>query len=143
MGEPIARDGDLFCPSARCEPGARLIGIVGPDSRVAFVTPALPVTEEAAAAAQAGRTPEKRFRFAQPSIEGGCRHWTGARCGVADAALELDADDGRLPRCGIRPDCRWFAQAGAAACRVCPYVITDVDGATAMQRTDDVAAANA
>ena len=98
---------------------------------MAHVTPPLRVTEEAAAAAHAGRAPEKRLRFAQPCVEHGCRHWAGSRCGVADAALELEAEDGPLPRCGIRPRCRWFAQSGAAACRVCPLVVTDVTGALA------------
>src|SRR5437763_115569 len=31
-----------------------------------------------------------------------------------------------LPRCGIRPRCRWFAQNGRAACEVCPLVVTDL-----------------
>ena len=31
-----------------------------------------------------------------------------------------------LPPCGIRPTCRWFLQAGADACRVCPYVVTHI-----------------
>lgn len=123
----VSRATDLLCPSARCEPGAKLIGIVQENGRVAFLTPPLPVTEEAAQVARAGRAPERRFRFAQPCVEEGCRHWTGQRCGVVDAALELEETEaGRLPRCGIRPSCRWFAQSGAAACRVCPYVITDV-----------------
>jgi hypothetical protein len=31
-----------------------------------------------------------------------------------------------LPRCSIRANCRWFDQQGADACRVCPFVITDL-----------------
>ena len=120
---------ELLCPSARCEPGAVLLGIVGPDNRVGYVTPRLTVDEDFVAAAQSARTPEKRLRFAQPCIESGCRHWQG-RCQVADGAVELDEAkaeaSGPLPRCSIRPDCRWFAQLGARACRACPFVVTDV-----------------
>lgn len=117
----------LLCPSARCEPDALLIGIVGPTGRVGHINPALAVDEEFVLEAHRGRAPEKRFRFAQPCTEAGCQHWTGTRCGVVDAALSRDLESAEsLPRCGIRTACRWFAQSGANACRVCPLVVTDI-----------------
>jgi hypothetical protein len=117
----------LLCPSARCEPDALLIGIVGPTGRVGHLTPALAVDEDFVVQAHKGRAPEKRFRFAQPCTEDGCQHWTGTRCGVVDAALSRDLEPAEsLPRCGIRSGCRWFAQSGANACRVCPLVVTDI-----------------
>ena len=122
-------DGPL-CPSARCEPDALLIGVVGTSGRVGHLTPAVPVDDSFVTKAREGRAPEKRFRFAQPCVERQCRHWTGSRCGVIDAALSRDLESQEsLPRCGIRPRCRWFAQSGAAACRVCPLVVTDVSAA--------------
>jgi len=30
-----------------------------------------------------------------------------------------------LPRCSIRPQCRWFRQEGPAMCRRCPQIVTD------------------
>ncbi|HEU5062244.1 MAG TPA: hypothetical protein VFT79_03700 [Solirubrobacterales bacterium] len=119
---------DLLCPSAPCEPGALLLGLVGGDGRVGYVRPALEVDEDFVAKALAGRAPEKRFRFAQPCRESGCHFWSEGRCGVADAAAESEEADGEgsLPACAIRPRCRWFAQAGASACRGCPTVVTDI-----------------
>jgi hypothetical protein len=79
--------------------------------------------------ANKGRPPQKRFRFAQPCVEGGCMHWTGARCNVIDQAIlhewKMDNLPDSLPHCGIRRYCRWFDQRGPSACRVCPLVVTD------------------
>jgi len=120
------------CPSARCEPGATLLGIVEADGRVGYITPALQIDEKFVEQAQRGRAPEKRFRFAGTCVEGGCAQWTGTRCGVIDRALAADvvepplkAAREPLPQCAIRSSCRWFAQSGADACRVCPLVTTD------------------
>ena len=39
-----------------------------------------------------------------------------------------------LPRCAIRPTCRWFRQEGPAACFRCPQVVTDSRTASDLQR---------
>jgi hypothetical protein len=121
---------EQFCPSARCEDGAVLLGIVGADGRVGYVTPRMTVDAEFVREARSGRTPETRFRFAQPCIEGRCAQWTGSRCGLIDQALEspeaagtTEWAQGTLPECVIRSSCRWFGQAGAKACAVCPLVV--------------------
>ncbi|WP_051833467.1 hypothetical protein [Streptomyces sp. NRRL S-646] len=89
---------------------------------------------------KASGRPESRYRFTGSCTEEGCAQWTGRRCGVVDHILDDPPDPGRgpqhpetpnvgpLPVCGIRADCRWFAQRGAAACRVCPTVVADVGG---------------
>jgi hypothetical protein len=116
------------CPSAPCEPGATLLGIVGPHGTVGYLTPALTIDEDFVRIARRGRSPAKRFRFAAPCVEEHCAQWTGSRCGIIDGALAADVpeDEHRgLPRCAIRSSCRWFDQSGADACGVCPLVITD------------------
>jgi hypothetical protein len=121
------------CPSTTCQPDAVLLGVVGPDGRVRYVSPALTIDEEFVARAHEGRAPEKRFRFAGPCVEDGCAQWTGHSCGVATHVVErataigdATSRDGRaLPRCAIRRTCRWFAQEGAEICHVCPTVVTD------------------
>ena len=129
-------DGKL-CPSARCAPGATLLGIVGPRGVVGYVRPQIEVDDTFVKRAAAGRTPEKRFRFASSCVQEACVQWTGSRCGVIDEVLELQeqghvpvADE--LPACTIRRDCRWYAQAGKRACLACPFVVTDTlpDGTT-------------
>src|SRR4051794_5199030 len=134
-GSTPASDGgreQLTCPSARCEPGATLLGVVGADGTVGYVTPQLTVDEAFVVQARRGRAPEKRFRFAGGCVESGCAQWTGSRCGVIDRVLDgglVEAPEpgarGALPHCAIRPGCRWFEQSGAEACGVCPLVITD------------------
>ena len=126
---PAGADEPL-CPSARCEPGAKLIGIVGPGPRVGYVQPPLTVDADFLESATGHAPAEQRFRFASPCVEAGCQYWDGERCGASDAALGLSSiaapPPEALPRCGIRPRCRWFAQNGRAACEVCPLVVTDL-----------------
>jgi hypothetical protein len=124
-----------ICPSARCEEGAVLLGVIGPDGVVGYVTPQLTVDDDFVRHVRRGRTPEARFRFAQPCIEKKCMQWTGCRCGLIDKLLNSPAvaeivghSRGPLPKCAIRPTCRWFAQAAAKACAVCPLIVHSQDG---------------
>jgi hypothetical protein len=125
----------ILCPSARCEEGAILIGLVGGDGQISYLFPSMEIDDEFVKRAHAGRSPERRFRFAQPCVRERCCEWTGERCGVIDrlvdevAALEPTqwTEPGRsLPHCSIRPNCRWWIQTGPEACRTCPLVITDL-----------------
>jgi hypothetical protein len=128
------------CPSSFCRPGQVLLGIVLPSGRVAFASDRVVVTEEFDRIAREGRQPEKRFRFAGPCIQRGCRQWTGERCGFIDRLVEDEDQRGEeiaegpavgesgegLQPCSVRDGCRWFHQHGARACRVCPGVIMDM-----------------
>lgn len=124
-----------LCPSARCEPGATLLGVVGADGRVGYLTPAMVIDESFVARVRDhAAPPESRFRFAQPCVEGGCHHWTGDACGLIGRVRRALADveeapvaamPPAAPRCSIRHACRWFAQDGLAACQACPLVITE------------------
>jgi hypothetical protein len=136
------------CPSHRCKPGSDLIGVRQDDGTVAILPQPLPVDQHFVdVVSRDAAAPEQRFRFSNKCIESGCSQWTGARCGVIDNVLQLLAGvpsagdiappaattpptpkESRetLPPCGIRPTCRWFLQAGADACRVCPYVVTHI-----------------
>jgi hypothetical protein len=123
----MGQDG-LRCPSAPCAPGAVLLGIVLPGGRIAYAAGEVVIDEEFVAIAREGRSPEMRFRFSSPCVRAACKQWTGAGCGVIDGVLDYVGvlpDDTALPRCVIRPSCRWFAQRGAQACAVCPRVVTD------------------
>jgi hypothetical protein len=123
-----------LCPSARCEEGAVLLGIVGEDGVIGYITPQVTIDSDFVREAHLGRMPEKRFRFSQMCVESNCLQWTGSRCGLIDRALEatqkantVGAVAGVPPKCSIRPRCRWFAQVGLEACAVCPLVITEVE----------------
>jgi hypothetical protein len=118
----------ILCPSAPGHDGAILVGIVMRDGRVAFASDRIVVDREFMQIALEGRSPERRFRFGSACAKSGCAQWTGERCGVIDRAMDGAGPRGEpaeLPECSIRPQCRWFNQAGATACAVCPEVITD------------------
>jgi hypothetical protein len=118
----------VLCPSAPMEEGAILVGIVLADGKVAFAPDRIEVNADFVASAREGRSPEKRFRFGGVCVKSGCRQWTGTRCGVIDHVLEVVPTESRtdyLPECSIRDQCRWFAQSGSEACRVCTLVVTD------------------
>jgi hypothetical protein len=121
-------DERVLCPSARCEVGAVLLGIVLPNGHVAFASRELRVDRDFVEAACEGRSPEKRFRFSSPCARAACKQWTGSRCSVIDevrAAVDHRTAPAALPACSIRPRCRWFLQSGPEACAVCPLIVTD------------------
>ena len=121
--------GTMLCPSSKCKDGAQLLGIVKEDGHVDMLKEAIPIDQNFVDIANSGRLPEMRFRFADKCIKTGCKQWTGERCGVIDNVIhqiENLVQVSPLPECSIRMDCRWFDQSGADACKVCPYVITEV-----------------
>jgi hypothetical protein len=97
--------------------------------------PPEPLTPELLARA-APCTPREVYRIAATCVKGGCRHWRDGRDGAeGDGCCSLIERviaryprivDDRLRPCGIRSVCRWFAQEGPPACRVCPGVCTDI-----------------
>jgi hypothetical protein len=122
--------GPKSCPSARAEPGALLIGIVGADGMVQPIPTRLEIDADFVERARQGGPPEARFRFAGRCVEGKCAQWTGNSCGVIEKVLTGMADQNvkaadNLPRCAIRGTCRWFSQRGKAACLACAFVVTD------------------
>jgi len=128
---PVSGRETVLCPSARCAPGAVLVGVVGADGRVAFLPPGYVVDEGFARIAREGRRPESRFRFGGRCVEAGCAQWSGGRCTVLDQVRReepaLAEGPGAAPAvCAIREHCRWHRQDGPAACAVCPLVITDL-----------------
>ena len=121
----------LSCPSATSiGPDAKVFGVVvasAPDAlQVGYLTKALPATPELLAAA-APAEPTEIFRAAAPCSERACRHFDGANCQLAARITAmLDPVVSTLPRCAIRPVCRWFHQEGRAACLRCPQVTTEL-----------------
>jgi len=120
-----------MCPSAVCEEGANLIGVVNQDGIVDLLSVPILVDKEFVEIAYQGRQPELRFRFSGRCVESGCKQWTGTTCSVIEKVLEVverNEKESPLPECGIRSSCRWFFQEGGGACQVCPLIITDNTG---------------
>lgn len=128
---PAARPSDSYaCPSAPAEPGAGLLGVLGPDGRIHNLRTPMQVDAAFLEAARSHGAPEARMRFSGRCQTSGCSQWTGTRCGVIDRAMkdmEVPAVSpaAELPPCTIRGTCRWYAQTGASACGTCALIVTD------------------
>ena len=116
-----------LCPSAQPDQdGAVAFGIIGgtpEEPMVGYLDEPLPVTPELLQLAKPVR-PTQVFRFGAPCAEGGCQHFDGASCKLGQKLATLPTAVDRLPRCRLRPSCRWFAEQGGAACLRCPIVVT-------------------
>jgi hypothetical protein len=130
---------ELCCPSAEAQPGALVIGMRRPDGTIGYLRDRLEATPDFVDALRSAGTADTGFRFAGPCARSGCGHWRAedegseGRCGLIGRLRDVVPDAllaDTLPRCTIRASCRWFAQDGAAACRVCPLV-TRTSGAVA------------
>jgi hypothetical protein len=123
-------DQSLLCPSAQPnQPGAQVFGVQTETEhhgrRVGYLTEAVPLTPEVLALSGSDQPPEV-LRIAAPCMHGGCLHHEAGACALgARIARMLDPVVSSLPRCAIRPHCRWFAEQGPAACVRCPQVVTN------------------
>ena len=123
-------DKSIMCPSNKCKPGSKLLGLRQDDGTISILPEALPIDESFIEKVKDHPlAPEQRFRFTNKCVENGCNQWTGKGCGVIDQVVQylehIPAKE-ELPKCSIRPSCRWFLQKGADACKVCPYIITEI-----------------
>ena len=110
----------ILCPSARCDEGAILLGIVKEDGHVSFLgNKKLSVDSQFVQIAKQGRAPEKRFRFASNCVMNGCTQWKDNRCKVVDKVINKlspeYSNQTELPECSIRQECRWYRQSGAGS----------------------------
>ncbi|MFJ9796408.1 hypothetical protein [Streptomyces sp. NPDC101145] len=120
--EPAVR----WCPSgAPDRPEAVVLGVrSGPDGQVAYL--ATPVAAaEVVATLPEGVPPTRVLRFASHCVSE-CAHRVGPDCGLADRMLAVPApeDTRQVPRCHLRPHCKWWHQTGTSACHRCPAVAT-------------------
>jgi hypothetical protein len=122
---------EILCPSAQphCQ-DAQVFGIVGGTAEtptVAYLSVPQPVTEELLQLAEPVR-PGEVFRIAAPCARSGCQHFTAETATCRLAATIVQRRPGvvdTLPRCALRPRCRWWQQEGPAACMRCPQLVTE------------------
>jgi hypothetical protein len=134
MESSRGQENTLTCPSSSCGPDAVLLGMVGSDGRVGYVTRPIFVSKVFIELVQKEEIPaERRFRFASTCVEAACAQWSDGGCSAIKSAL-ADGRPGNAPtdrpRCGIRVSCRWFAQEGVQACAACPEIVTDATKTT-------------
>lgn len=115
-----------LCPSSPMEKGALLMGLVNAQGQIDYLGTPIPINKKFIKIAFEGRSPGKRFRFANKCTESGCARWKKGGCSVAEHASTIAIKSSKsTPNCGIRKACRWFSQEGVVACNICPMVITD------------------
>jgi hypothetical protein len=119
----------LLCPSAQPDwEGAVLIGIVEGTADVPMmrhVASPQRVTDELLRLVNPV-TPTEVFRFAAPCLCDGCVNFEGSKCHLAAQAVSLLPEAAeRMPKCAIRPNCRWWRQEGEAGCLRCQQLVTD------------------
>lgn len=134
MKDQLANTESTLCPSAQPEtPGSMLFGIVGgtaAEPRLMHLAKPQPVSDEILALAGPVK-PTEVFRFAAPCAGSACAHFESGRCRLAQQILDgLPAVVEQLPRCVLRPNCRWYQQEGREACLRCPQIVTEPYNAT-------------
>ena len=128
----------LLCPSAQpTMQDGRVLGVVQPVGEgfeVSYLEQPLEVTPEVLALAGPAH-PTEVFRLAAPCQTHRCPHYDGSDCSLVTRIVQImPMVVDQLPRCQIRPECRWFHQEGAVACRRCPQVSTvNYDASETMQ----------
>lgn len=133
-GNNGAQPGPLMCPSAQPEmEGSVVLGVLEdtPEGRrLAWLEDPLPVTSQLLAST--GEVdPRNIFRFAATCEERKCVHYDGKDCNLVTRIVQiLPRASDALPPCRIRPECRWYAQEGKAACFRCPEIVTHLDNPT-------------
>lgn len=131
-------DSQPFCPSARPETSDSVVfGVVGgtvEEPRVGYLKDPRPVDNKTLALSEPVK-PTEVFRIAAPCASSACQHFESGDCQLAKKIVSLlPAAVDRLPRCRLRPKCRWWKQEGRAACMRCPLIVTECYHPTDQQR---------
>lgn len=120
-----------YCPSSAPHiPGATVLGVLAEaesQPAVAYTRQPTPVTDDLLRLL--GDVPANQvLRIAAPCQESSCAHFRNSQCGLIAKIVRARLPEDTalpLPRCHLRPHCRWWLQEKAAACRRCPLILTD------------------
>jgi hypothetical protein len=121
---------DLLCPSSigAADGSAKVFGVVNEDGctkQTHYLSKPVLLTSDLLELT-APISPDSVLRVANACAEAACVHFDGERCRLASRIRQnLEPVVSALPRCGIRPGCRWWRQEGAEACRRCPQIIRE------------------
>jgi len=89
-------DAERMCPSTTAANATVFLGMITPQRRVAYLTPAIATTPELleSLAANTGDSGplESQYRLAGPCVTGGCGFWTGSQCGLGQRLADSFAE---------------------------------------------------
>ncbi|MFE0511123.1 hypothetical protein [Streptomyces sp. NPDC058964] len=115
-----------WCPSGAAHaPESVVLGVrAGTDGRVSYLAEPVPATE-VLPLVPPDIEPRRVLRFASHCVAE-CVNRRGTDCTLIERVVAAypAAPSGPVPQCHLRADCKWWAQAGVAACRRCPAIAT-------------------
>lgn len=127
-----------YCPSSQPDlKNGLVIGVVGgtvDEPRVGYLNRLQRVSTEILELSKPAK-PTEIFRLAAPCAGTACQHFDGSKCTLAQRMTKIVPEVvDTLPKCSLRPRCRWWQEQGASACLRCPQITTDLYNASAEQR---------
>jgi hypothetical protein len=95
-------EADRMCPSTTAANATVFLGMVTPQRRVAYLTPAIAATPELLESLSADNLEsgplESQYRFAGPCVTSRCGFWTGSQCGLGQRLADSFAEVTELAR---------------------------------------------
>ncbi len=113
------------CPSAPFKVGHSVFGIFKGD-HLEFTEGLIKIDEEMVLEVE-----KAEYRATMKCVTKGCVNWNGKKCTVPEQmAYFVDpyAQSADYENCSLRPTCRWFAENGRNACKMCPLIKTKFVG---------------
>jgi hypothetical protein len=121
MNELSKQEEDRMCPNSNFEVGNYVVGSFTETGTQRFET--LIEIDEALYNKYADRSVEweENMRQFGTCHESGCKNWSDHKCQVPSILnkIGLNAVSEDIPKCEIRPYCRWYHQEGVDICRKC------------------------
>uniref|UniRef100_A0AAU2VZH4 Uncharacterized protein n=1 Tax=Streptomyces sp. NBC_00008 TaxID=2903610 RepID=A0AAU2VZH4_9ACTN len=120
-----ARDGQetplRWCPSGDASrPESVVLGVrSGDDGQVVYLAEPVPAADVRGAIPE-GIAPNRVLRFASHCVSD-CANRVGEACGLIERITTVPA---AVPRCHLRPHCKWWNPTGVEACHRCPALTT-------------------
>ncbi|MCX5113350.1 hypothetical protein OOK13_33825 [Streptomyces sp. NBC_00378] len=126
----LARDGResplRWCPSGDASrPESVVLGVrSGEHDQVAYLAEPVPAADVLGSIPE-GIAPNRVLRFASHCVSD-CANRVGEACGLIERITTVPAEPGpaAVPRCHLRPHCKWWNQVGVEACHRCPALTT-------------------
>lgn len=117
-----------WCPSGDAHrPESVVLGVrSGEGGEVVYLADPVPASEVLGSIPE-GIAPNRVLRFASHCVSD-CANRVGEACGLIERIRTVPAKagtpTGAVPRCHLRPHCKWWNQVGVEGCNRCPAVVT-------------------
>jgi hypothetical protein len=115
-----------WCPSGDAHrPESVVLGVrSGENGEVVYLADPVPAADVLGGIPE-GIAPNRVLRFASHCVSD-CANRIGTSCGLIERIRTVPSEPtaSAVPRCHLRPHCKWWNQVGVDACHRCPAVTT-------------------